>query len=157
MKEKVALFPGSFDPFTKGHQAIVEQGLKIFDKIVIGIGENLQKKGLLSTENRVRLIKDLYKDTPEVSAGTYSALTGDYAREVGAKFFLRGMRNTVDYEYERNLMLINQQIFPDITTVLLFTPPEFVVISSSMIRELIAYGRDPNAVMPNNIDIKNYL
>ncbi|MFI3330577.1 MAG: pantetheine-phosphate adenylyltransferase [Rikenellaceae bacterium] len=157
MEEKIALFPGSFDPFTQGHYAIVEQGLKIFDRIIIGVGANLQKQGLLSVENRKRLIDDLYADNDKVSCGIYTALTGDYAREVGAKFFLRGMRNTVDYEYERNLMLINQQIFPDITTVLLFTPPEYVAVSSSMIRELIAYGRDPHQVMPKNIDIKNYL
>ncbi len=157
MKEKVALFPGSFDPFTKGHDAIVEQGLKVFDRIVIGVGANMQKSGLLTLENRLRLIKDLYADNPRVEAGVYSALTGDYAKQVGADFFLRGMRNTVDYEYERNLMLINQQIFPDITTVLLFTPPQYVAVSSSMIRELIAYGRDPHQVMPMNIDIKNYL
>lgn len=157
MGNKVALFPGSFDPFTKGHHAIVEEGLKIFDRIVIGVGANIQKQGLLTVENRLKLIEDIYADNERVSAGVYTALTGDYAREIGAGFFLRGMRNTVDYEYERNLMLINQKYFPDLTTVLLFTPPEYVAISSSMIRELIAYGRDPHEVMPLNIEIKNYL
>lgn len=155
--EKVALFPGSFDPFTMGHEAIVDQGLLIFDRIVIGVGANLQKHGMLTIESRLRLISDIYKDNDRVSVGAYDVLTGDYAREVGAGFFLRGMRNTVDYEYERNLMLINQKIYPELTTVLLFTPPEYVAISSSMIRELVAYGRDPQPMMPQNIDIKNYL
>lgn len=155
--EKIALFPGSFDPFTMGHKAIVDQGLGLFDRIIIGVGANLQKHGLLTIENRLRLISDIYVDNPNVIVGSYEGLTGDYAREMGAGFLLRGMRNTVDYEYERNLMLVNQKIYPELTTVLLFTPPEYVAISSSMIRELVAYGRDPLEMMPQNIEIKNYL
>lgn len=155
--EKIALFPGSFDPFTKGHKAIVDLGLQVFDRIVIGVGVNREKGGLLTEENRQRLIRDIFADNPRVSVGIYDGLTGEYAREVGAQFFLRGMRNTVDYEYERNLMLVNQTIYPELTTVLFFTPLQYVAISSSMIRELVAYGRDPKDVMPQNIDIKNYL
>lgn len=155
--EKIALFPGSFDPFTMGHKAIVDQGLQLFDRIVVGVGDNLQKQGLLTIENRVRLIGDIYRSNPRVEAISYEGLTGDFALSVGARFLLRGMRNTVDYEYERNLMLVNQHIYPNLTTVLLFTPPEYVAISSSMIRELVAYGRDPREMMPESIDIKNYL
>lgn len=154
---KTALFPGSFDPFTLGHQAIVEDGLKIFDRIVIGIGLNTEKNGLLSVHNRKRLICDLYKGNESVEVKVYDGLTGDFCRKVGAKFLLRGMRNTVDYEYERNMMMVNQRLFPEITTVLLFTPPKYVAVSSSMIRELIQFGGDPTDLMPQNIDIKNYL
>jgi pantetheine-phosphate adenylyltransferase len=154
---KVALFPGSFDPFTMGHAAIVEDGLKIFDRIIIGIGSNSDKNGLLTVENRKRLIDDIYKDDDRVEAAIYNSLTGDYCRQVSAQFLLRGMRNTVDYEYERNMMLINQKLFPEITTVLLFTPTEYVAISSSIIRELVHFGGDPSDLMPQNIDINNYL
>lgn len=154
---RTALFPGSFDPFTLGHQAIVEDGLRIFDRIVIGIGSNSEKNGLLSVQNRKRLIEELYNDDERVEAVVYDGLTGDFCRQIGAAFLLRGMRNTVDYEYERNMMVVNQMLFPEITTVLLFTPPEYVAISSSIIRELIQFGGDPTGLMPDNIDIKNYL
>lgn len=154
---KTALFPGSFDPFTLGHQAIVEEGLKIFDRIVIGIGSNSEKGGLLTVGNRKRLIEDLYGDNGRVRTAIYSELTGEFCRQIEADFLLRGMRNTVDYEYERNMMVVNQMLFPEITTVLLFTPPKYVAISSSIIREIIQFGGDPKELMPDNIDIKNYL
>ncbi len=154
---KIALFPGSFDPFTLGHYAIVEQGLKVFDKIIIGIGANSGKKGLLTTENKLKLIESIYPNQDNVVAVEYCGLTGDYCRENDVKFILRGMRNTVDYECERNMMLINQKLYPEITTVLLFTPPEYVSVSSSIIRELLHFGKDPNELLPSNVDIKKYL
>ncbi len=152
-----ALFPGSFDPFTMGHKSIVDQGLRLFDRIIVGVGANCDKRGLLTTENRVRLINDIYKGNPRVVAMPYDGLTGDFCRTLGLSFLLRGMRNTVDYEYERGIMLINQKIYPEITTVLLFTPPEYVAVSSSSIRELVSFGHDPVELMPDNVDIKNYL
>lgn len=155
--ERIALFPGSFDPFTPGHEAIVEQGLRIFDRIVVGIGVNSEKQGLLTPENRRRLICDVFRGEKHVEVVTYEGLTGDYCRSRGIKFILRGMRNTVDYEYERGVMLVNQRLYPEITTVLLFTPPEYVAISSSVIRELCAFGHDPSELMPGNIEIRNYL
>lgn len=155
--KRVALFPGSFDPFTVGHKSIVDQGLTIFDKIIIGVGANTGKTGLLTTENRVRLIRDIYSDNHNVDVMPYEGLTGDFCRELDLQFILRGMRNTVDYEYERGMMLVNQALYPEITTLLLFTPPEYVAISSSIIRELVSFGKDPKELMPDNIDIKNYL
>ena len=155
--KKTALFPGSFNPFTIGHKAIVDQGLEIFDRIVIAVGENEGKNGFMSVENRVRLIEDIYEGNPNVEVRSYSTLTGEFCRQLDIRFILRGMRNTVDYEYERGIMLVNQRLYPEITTVLLFTPPEFVAISSSIIRELVSFGKDPKELMPNNIDIKNYM
>lgn len=154
---KTALFPGSFDPFTLGHAAIVEDGLKLFDHIVISIGTNSEKHGMLTVENRSRLIKELYRDEPRISVEIYEGLTGEFCRRIGAGFLLRGMRNTVDYEYERNMMLMNKKLFPEITTVLLFTPPQYVAVSSSMIRELVQYGGDLSGLMPHNIDLKDYM
>jgi pantetheine-phosphate adenylyltransferase len=155
--DRVALFPGSFDPFSLGHQAIVEQGLKIFDRIVIGVGANTDKRGLLAVANRKRLIEDIFHGVKRVGVTSYDGLTGDHCREQGIRFILRGMRNTVDYEYERGVMMVNQRLYPEITTVLLFTPPEYVAISSSVIRELCAFGRDPRELMPGNIEITDYL
>ncbi len=151
------MFPGSFDPFTVGHQAIVEQGLKLFDRIVIGIGTNTDKRGMLPLENRRRLIRDIYGCDGRIEEAVYEGMTGEYCRSRDIRFILRGMRNTVDYEYERNVMLVNQKLFPEITTVLMFTPPEYVAISSSMIREIVTFGGDPTDLMPEGIDIKKYI
>ena len=154
---KTALFPGSFDPFTVGHQALVSEGLRFFDKVVVAVGENPEKRGLLTTENRKRLIEDLYRDEPRVEVVSYSGLTGNYCREHELKFILRGMRNTVDFDFERNMMQINQRLYPEITTVLLFTPPEYVAVSSSVIREILAFGGSVEQFLPKGVDIKNYL
>ena len=154
---RTALFPGSFDPFTMGHKSIVDQGLKIFDNIVIGVGANNDKKGLLTLENRIRLIDDIFRGNDRINVLPYHGLTGDFCRSLDVSFILRGMRNTVDYEYERGIMLVNQKLYPEITTVLLFTPPEYVAVSSSIIRELVSFGQDPSELMPDNIEIKNYL
>lgn len=154
---RTALFPGSFDPFTLGHKIVVDQGLELFERIVIAVGVNTGKKGLLAPENRARLIRDLYRDDPRVEVVVYNELTGKVCRQLGISTILRGLRNTVDFEYERNIMQVNQTLFPEIRTVLLFTPAEYVAISSSVIRELVAFGGDPTPLMPENIDIRNYL
>lgn len=154
---KIALFAGSFDPFTRGHEAVVEAALQLFDEVVIGVGENISKKGLLSIEARCRLIEDCYKENPRVKVAKYSSLTGDFAREVGATVLVRGVRNTVDFEFERSIEATNRQLFPELTTVLLPTPAECLHISSSLVRELLAFGREVGDYMPQNIKIENYL
>ena len=154
---RIALFAGSFDPFTRGHEAVVKEALRLFDEVVIGVGENISKKGLLSVEQRCRLIEALYANEERVRVAKYSTLTGDFAREVGATVLVRGVRNTVDFEFERTIEITNRQLFPELTTVLLPTPAELMHISSSMVRELLAFGRDVSDYMPQGIDIKNYL
>lgn len=154
---KIALFAGSFDPFTRGHEVVVEMALRLFDEVVIGVGENISKKSLLSVEQRCRLIADTYKDESRVRVASYNTLTGDFAREVGATVLVRGVRNTLDFEFERTIEATNRQLFPELTTVLMPTPAEYMHISSSMVRELLAFGRDVKAYLPQNIDIKNYL
>ena len=154
---KIALFAGSFDPFTRGHEVVVEMALRLFDEVVIGVGENISKKSLLSVEQRCQLIADNYKDESRVRVASYNTLTGDFAREVGATVLVRGVRNTLDFEFERTIEATNRQLFPELTTVLMPTPAEYMHISSSMVRELLAFGRDVKAYLPQNIDIKNYL
>ena len=155
--KRIALFAGSFDPFTRGHEAVVEEALRLFDEVVIGVGENVSKKGLLSVEQRCRLIEDLYAENERVRVAKYSTLTGDFAREVGATALVRGVRNTVDFEFERTIEATNHNLFPDLTTVLLVTPAEYMHISSSMVRELLAFGRSVDELLPQNIKIDNYL
>ena len=154
---KIALFAGSFDPFTRGHEAVVEVALQLFDEVVIGVGENISKRGLLSVDNRCRLIKDCYKDNPRVRVAKYSTLTGDFAREMGATVLVRGVRNTMDFEFERSIEATNRQLFPELTTVLLPTPAEVMHISSSVVRELLSFGREVSDYLPQNIKIENYL
>lgn len=154
---KTALFPGSFDPFTLGHKVVVDQALELFDRIVIAVGVNCEKRSLMTAENRVRLIEDLYRNNPRIEVRTYTELTGQFCRELGISIILRGLRNSVDFEYERNIAQVNQTMFPEVKTVLLFTPAKYVAISSSVIRELIRFGGDPTPLMPRNIDIKDYL
>lgn len=155
--ERIAIFPGSFDPFTRGHEALVEQALRLFDKVIIGIGNNPEKKGLLAVESRRRLIADLYVREPRIEARIYTGLTGDFARQEGACAILRGVRNTTDFEYERTMEATNHRIYPDITTVMLFTPSEVADIASSTVREVLAFGRSVDEFMPRGIHIEDYL
>ena len=154
---RIALFAGSFDPFTRGHEVVVEEALHLFDEVVIGVGENISKKGLLTVEQRCQLISDLYRGNSRVKVISYSTLTGDFAREVGATVLVRGVRNTVDFEFERTIEATNRRLFPELTTVLLPTPAEYMHISSSMVRELLAFGRKVDDYLPQNIKIENYL
>ena len=154
---KIALFAGSFDPFTRGHEAVVEVALQLFDEVVVAVGENVSKRGLLSIEERCRLIEDTYKGNERVRVAKYSTLTGDFAREVGATVLVRGVRNTIDFEFERSIEATNRALFPELTTVLIPTPAEYMHISSSVVRELLAFGRDASDYLPQNIDIENYI
>ena len=155
--KRIALFAGSFDPFTRGHEVVVEEALRLFDEVVIGVGENVSKRSLLSVEQRCRLIDDLYRDNDAVKVASYSTLTGDFAREVGATVLVRGVRNTIDFEFERSIEATNRQLFPDLTTVLLPTPADYMHISSSMVRELLAFGRDVKDYMPQGVDLADYI
>lgn len=155
--QRIVLFPGSFDPFTRGHEALVGQALQLFDRVIIGIGNNPGKSGLLTVENRRRLIADLYADEPRIEARIYTGLTGDFARQAGACAILRGVRNTTDFEYERTMEAANHRIHPEITTVMLFTPSEVADIASSTVREVLAFGRPVDEFMPRSIHIEEYL
>lgn len=145
---KTAIFPGSFDPFTIGHASIVERGLPLFDRIVIGVGINESKRSLYSIEERVRAIRELYADEPRIHVVSYDDLTIDLARREGASFILRGLRSVKDFEYERDIANMNERL-AGIETVLLFTEPHYASISSSVVRELIAFGKDVADFLPH--------
>lgn len=157
MQMKTALFPGSFDPFTRGHEALVGEALRLFDRVVVGIGHHPSKRGLLAPERRLRLVEELYAGEPRVEARLYTGLTGDFAREIGATALVRGVRNALDLAYEQTLEATNRRLWPDLTTVLLCPPGDVRDIASSTVRELLAYGHDVGAFLPERIRIENYL
>ena len=155
--ERIELFPGAFDPFPRGHAALVEEALNLFDRVVVGIGNNVAKTGLLPVEARKRLVDDLYAREPRVEAQIYTGLTGELAERIGACAILRGVRNTTDFEYERTMEATNHRLCPSITTVMLFTPASVADISSSTVREVLSFGRSVEEFLPEGIDIENYL
>lgn len=157
MKQRTAIFPGSFDPFTRGHQALVAQALKLFDRVIVGIGYNPAKQGMLPPEQRKALIDNLYRDDPRVEAQLYTGLTGDFATRQGAVAIIRGVRNTTDFEYERTMEAANLRLYPHLTTVMLFTPPAVADISSSTVREIHAFGRTVQEFLPEGIELEEYL
>lgn len=141
------LFPGSFNPFTVGHQSLVARVLPLFDRVVIAVGVNARKDSGDETAQRVEAIRALYASEPKVSVIAYSGLTVDVCEAESARWMLRGVRSTVDFEYEHNLADINRRI-SGIETLLLFTLPEYAAVSSSMVRELRSYGRDVSEFLP---------
>lgn len=142
-----AVFPGSFDPFTIGHQNIADRALEMFDALIIGVGYNINKPGLESVDERVNTIKALYAGNPKVEVESYTGLTVDFAKKHDAKFIVRGLREVKDFEYERNLADTNSAI-SDIETVFLTARPDLGFVSSSMVRELIANHYDASRFLP---------
>jgi pantetheine-phosphate adenylyltransferase len=132
---KKGLFPGSFDPFTKGHEAIVLKAINLFDEIIIGIGINSNKKYLFDTEKRIIHIKELFKNYPSVKVGTYQKLTVDYCKEIRANNIIRGLRNSTDFEYEKSIAHINTAI-SGLETVFFLTDEKYSSLNSSIIRDL---------------------
>ena len=141
------LFPGTFDPFTKGHHALIKRALPLFDKIIIAIGNNSEKKCMFTIEERVAAIEKLYTEESRVEVKVYNCLTVDFAREIGATALLRGVRSIKDFEYERELADINLKI-GGIDTVLLISEAEHASVSSSVVRELIKYGKNIAQFLP---------
>jgi len=145
--KKIALFPGTFDPFTIGHQSLVRRGLVLVDEIVIAIGINEGKQTYFSLEKRLDSIRRLYKEDRRIKVESYDCLTVDYAVQVGAQSILRGIRTVNDFEYEKSIADVNRKL-TGIDTFILFTEPEHTHISSSIVRELLKYGKDISLFVP---------
>jgi len=151
-KYRHALFPGSFDPFTRGHADILQRGLQLFDHITIAVGVNEQKTGWIPVAERLEALHRFYRTNPNVSVGEYSGLTIDLAHQIGAQFILRGVRTHKDYEYELQMADINRQLAPDVQTVVLFADPQLASVSSSVVRELAHFGRDIRPWLPEQLE-----
>lgn len=151
------LFPGSFDPFTLGHEDIVRRALQLFDRIVIAVGHNIDKRTMLSIDARVSLINDLFVDQSRVEVIAYDGLTAELCRQKGINNILRGVRSIRDFEYETSIDIINRTLNPDIETIILLTAPRHAPISSSVVREIIHHGGNAEQFMPGGVDLKKYL
>lgn len=150
--KRIALFPGSFDPFTKGHQDIVLRGLRLFDEIIIAIGYNSQKdQRYFKIDFMIEKIQDTFAGYPQIKVITYAELTAELAKKYEAKYLLRGLRNTTDFEYENSIAQVNRHLNADLESVFLITSPQFAAISSSIIREVHRYGGDVSVLLPYSL------
>lgn len=147
--ERIAIFPGSFDPYTIGHADITARALSVFDRLVIAVGHNESKHTRWTTEERVTALRALYAGQPRVSIEAYGDLTVDLARRHGAAAIVRGVRTGKDFEYEQGIADINRRLAPEVETVLLYARPELAAVSSSVVRELLHFGKDVSSLLPS--------
>jgi pantetheine-phosphate adenylyltransferase len=156
--DKKAIFPGTFDPFTIGHESVVNRSLDLFNEIVIAIGINPEKKALFPIEKRMDWISNIFKGIDKVKIDKFKGLTVDYCKQVNAQYILRGIRTAADFEYERAIAQNNKTLYPEIETVFLLTLPEHTPVNSTIIKNIYMNGGDVSKFIPASIkeDLKNY-
>ena len=156
-EKKIALFPGSFDPFTIGHESILKRAADLFDKIIVGVGVNSEKRGLFSVEKRLKIIEQSCRGFSNITAETYSGLTVDYCKKNNIKYILRGLRTSADFEFERAVGQMNKKLHLDIETVFFLSEPDHTPISSSVVREILKYGGNVSSFVPAEVNIYEFL
>jgi pantetheine-phosphate adenylyltransferase len=155
--KKTAIFPGSFDPFTIGHESIVRRSLGLFDHVIVAVGVHSGKLPLMSIESRVAMINEVFSNEEMVSCEYFEGLTVEFCKKVGANYMLRGIRTAADFEYERAIAQINKRMLPDVESVFLLTNPEHTPVNSTIIRDIIRNKGNASQFLPAGIDIKKYL
>jgi len=155
--ETIAVFPGSFDPITLGHESIVLRAMNLFDKIIIGIGTNTCKTAFFTVEQRLEMIRELFAGNHSVEVMYYDDLTTDFCKRVGARYMLRGLRTSSDFEYEKVIAQVNQAMLPEVESLFMLTLPEHTAINSSVVREIMRYGGDVSKFIPKGINLQKYL
>ena len=151
--EKICLFPGTFDPITLGHVDVIKRSVSLFDKVVVAIGVNSQKAPMFSVEQRIAWIGEIFKDYPQISAASYSGLTINYCKEIGAQYMMRGIRYISDFEYEKAIADMNRLLTPEIETIFLTCAPEYSTISSTIVRDVIRNGGDVSKIVPPEVKL----
>ncbi len=151
MEKRIAVFPGSFDPFTIGHESIVTRALNLFDEIIIAIGKNTNKNEFFSMEKRIEWINKVFEEVVKVKVVSYSGLTVKFCKEIGANYILRGVRTGSDFEYERAIGQMNRSMDTTIETVFLLTQPEHTFITSTIVRDVIRHGGDAGMFLPEKL------
>jgi pantetheine-phosphate adenylyltransferase len=154
--KKIAVFPGSFDPFTIGHEAIARKALTLFDEIIIAVGANALKKNYYPLVTRKEMINRIFSDEPRISVDHYEGLTVDYCLRKNASYLIRGLRTAADFEFERAIAQVNRVLAPNIESVFLLTVPEHSHINSSIVRDIIRSGGDASRFVPTSINLRNY-
>lgn len=154
--KKIAVFPGSFDPITRGHESIIKRALPMFDELYVSIGVNADKKGFFTMEQRMKWISQVFKNEPKIKVSKYEGLTVNYCLELGAGYILRGLRTSADFEFERSIGQINKKLHGGIETVFLLTDPEYTSLNSSIIRDILRHGGDAGQFVPTSIDLKDF-
>jgi len=149
--KNIALFPGSFDPFTKGHEDIVLRGITLFEELIIGVGVNSTKQRYFPLDFMISKIEEAFKDYPQVKVMPYEGLTAVFAQKINAHFLIRGLRNTTDFEYENTISQVNKQQWKELETVFLITDPNQAYVSSSIVRDLHKHGADVKSFLPYSI------
>jgi pantetheine-phosphate adenylyltransferase len=148
---RIAVFPGSFDPFTKGHEDVVRRALPLFDKIIIAIGANSSKKYFFEEQLRIDFIKATFQDTDKVEVEAFQKLTADFCEDKGARFLLRGLRNGTDFDYEATIAMLNKDIGNGLETVLLISDAKYNYFSSTVVREILKGGKDVSMFLPGPV------
>ncbi len=151
--ERICLFPGTFDPVTKGHVDVIERAVSLFDKLIIGIGINSSKQPMFSVEQRVAWIHDIFKNDPRIEAKGYEGLTIDYCRKINARYILRGIRYISDFEYEKAIADMNRMLAPEIETIFLTCSPLYSTISSTLVRDVIRNKGNVSLFIPDEVKI----
>ncbi len=151
--DRIAVFPGSFDPITRGHVSIIRRALPLFDKMIVAIGENGEKKSFFPLERRMEWLNHIFGHEPGIVISTYSGMTIDFCRREKAKFILRGLRTSADFEFERSIGQMNKLMHPEIETVFFLCAPEFASVSSSIVRDIIRNGGDVKQFVPEGLII----
>ena len=151
---KIAVFPGSFDPITKGHVNIVMRSLPLFDKVVVAIGNNSSKKYSFTFEERIQWIRDVFKNEPKVEASEFQGLTVNFAKSIGARYLIRGIRTAADFDYEKTIAQLNKSMAPELDTICIISDPDLSHISSTIVREIVINGGDPSIFLPKEVALK---
>ena len=152
-----AVFPGSFDPITRGHESVIKRALPLFDEVYIAVGINAEKKSFFDLKMRIEWIQKVFEKFPQVNVIQYEGLTVDLCKKLGAQYLLRGLRTSADFEFERSIGQINKKLYPEIETVFFLTDPEYSMLNSSIVRDILRNGGDASQFVPDELDLSSFI